>query len=437
MTTVPHMTLLNSNLGKARLYTPSPNSVMFDGHVPLSSAHALLHPTVNSFNALTHSAIPSVASASFAWPKAIKPADFMSPFTQLARSTLTTLRSTKGSVAASVSSHVPQTNDTDALLTDGFSRRLTYLRLSITDFCNFRCGYCLPNGYQGKRPDNELTLQEIEVLIKAFAQVGTKKVRLTGGEPSIRKDVTQIIEQVKATPGIQTVAMTSNGYKLGKHVANWQQAGLDQLNISVDSFDPATFKQMTGFDMLPQLLQDMDTLLETTDIKLKLNGILMEETAYDSLLAALDYVKTRPVTYRFIEFMQTTDNSDLFFAQHAQSALITDYLLSHGWQAQDRGQNDGPAIEYTHPDYVGRIGMIAPYAAHFCDSCNRLRVSSLGKVHLCLFDQGNYDIRQYLQQQDVAGLVQKLHEFMPIKPEHHHLAESNSGIMHNLSMIGG
>lgn len=331
----------------------------------------------------------------------------------------------------------PQATEEDSLLTDGFSRRLTYLRLSITDFCNFRCGYCLPKGYQGKRPDNELTLQEIEVLIKAFAEVGTKKVRLTGGEPSIRKDVTQIIEQVKATPGIETVAMTSNGYKLGKYLAHWQQAGLDQLNISVDSFDRATFHEMTGFDMLPQLLQDIDKLLATTDIKLKLNGILMEDTAYGSLLAALDYVKTRPVTYRFIEFMQTTDNKDLFFAQHAQSALITDYLLKNGWQAHDRGQNDGPAIEYSHPDYVGRIGMIAPYAPHFCDSCNRLRVSSLGKVHLCLFDQGNYDIRDYLQRQDVAGLVQKLHDFMPIKPEHHHLAESNSGIIHNLSMIGG
>lgn len=349
-------------------------------------------------------------------------------FSKLAKSSVTTV---------TANNLTSQADKDDKLLTDGFSRRLTYLRLSITDFCNFRCGYCLPNGYQGKRPDNELTLKEIEVLIKAFAEVGTKKVRLTGGEPSIRKDVTQIIEQVKATPGIETVAMTSNGYKLGKHLANWQQAGLDQLNISLDSFDPATFKQMTGFDMLPQLLQDIDKLLATTDIKLKLNGILMEDTAYDSLLAALDYVKTRPVTYRFIEFMQTSDNSDLFFAQHAQSALITDYLLKNGWQAHHRGQNDGPAIEYSHPDYVGRIGMIAPYAPHFCDSCNRLRVSSLGKVHLCLFDQGNYDIRDYLQRQDVAGLVQKLHDFMPIKPEHHHLAESDSGIMNNLSMIGG
>ncbi|WP_296405908.1 GTP 3',8-cyclase MoaA [Psychrobacter sp.] len=452
------MTPLNSNLGNARLYIPSPNTAKFDGHDLLSSVNPAFvnHSFVlykqlksmpsknasldsaffnrantaltnaNSFNSKNINNVLSNTHSLSNKPASIPPSN---TYTSIAKSS-------KASVSASKMTAVPSMQS-DEPLTDGFSRRLTYLRLSITDFCNFRCGYCLPNGYQGIRPDNELSLSEIEVLIQAFAQVGTKKVRLTGGEPSIRKDVTDIIRLVKATPGIETVAMTSNGYKLAKHIANWHQAGLDQLNISVDSFDPATFKQMTGFDILPQLLDDMDTLLQTTDIKLKLNGILMENTAYNSLMSALDYVKTRPVTYRFIEFMQTSDNSDLFFAEHAQSAFITEYLLENGWQANQRSPNDGPAIEYSHPDYVGRIGMIAPYAAHFCDSCNRLRVSSLGKVHLCLFDQGSYDIRHYLQQYDVQGLVQKLHDFMPIKPEHHHLAESNSGIMNNLSMIGG
>ena len=322
-------------------------------------------------------------------------------------------------------------------LTDSFSRSLTYLRLSITDFCNFRCEYCLPNGYQGKRPDDELSVAEIATLIRGFAQVGTEKVRITGGEPSIRRDVVDIIDTIRSTAGIKTIAMTSNGYKLGKHLANWNSAGLNQINISMDSFDAATFHKMTGFDMLPQLMSDMDKLLDTTDIKLKINSILMAETAFENLMSAMDYVKDRPVTYRFIEFMQTSDNSDLFFAQHAQADSITDYLLEHGWQSHDRGSSDGPAIEYSHPDYLGRIGMIAPYAAHFCDNCNRLRVSSLGRVHLCLFDEGNYDIRHYLRQNDVAGLVNVLHSFMPIKPEHHHLHDSNSGMMNNLSMIGG
>nr|WP_201585975.1 GTP 3',8-cyclase MoaA [Psychrobacter jeotgali] len=346
------------------------------------------------------------------------------------------LSSKQPSSKVAISSASPSISATQPL-TDGFSRRLTYLRLSITDFCNFRCEYCLPNGYQGKPPEGELTVPEIDTLIRGFAQVGTKKVRITGGEPSIRRDVVDIMHTIKQTHGIETMAMTSNGYKLGKHLANWDAAGLDQINISMDSFDADIFHKMTGFNMLPQLLTDMDKLLETTDIKLKINSILMAETAFENLITAMDYVKHRPITYRFIEFMQTSDNSDLFFAQHAQSDTIIDYLLEHGWQPHVRGSSDGPAVEYSHPDYLGRIGMIAPYAAHFCDSCNRLRVSSQGKVHLCLFDQGNYDIREHLRNDDVDGLVNTLHSFMPIKPEHHHLHDSNSGMMANLSMIGG
>lgn len=325
-------------------------------------------------------------------------------------------------------------------LVDNFHRQLSYLRLSITDFCNFRCDYCLPNGYTanaGKRPDNELSVSEIDILIQAFAKLGTTKVRLTGGEPSIRQDLPCIIELAKQTQGIQTVAVSSNGYRLAKHLSDWQTAGLNQLNISIDSFDPTIFKQITGFDILPTLLKDIDTLLATTDIKLKLNGILMADTAFDNLQSVLSFVKNRPVTYRFIEFMQTSDNKALFFAQHSSGQRIKDFLLQNGWQSQRRASDAGPAIEYRHADYVGGIGLIEPYAPQFCDSCNRLRVSSQGKVHLCLFDNGSYDVRAFLANGDVDGLVHALQSLMPIKPEHHLLKQNDSGIMANLSMIGG
>lgn len=325
-------------------------------------------------------------------------------------------------------------------LVDNFHRQLSYLRLSITDFCNFRCDYCLPNGYTanaGKRPDNELSISEIDILIQAFAKLGTTKVRLTGGEPSIRQDLPRIIELAKQTQGIQTVAVSSNGYRLAKHLSDWQTAGLNQLNISIDSFDPTVFKQITGFDILPTLLKDIDTLLATTDIKLKVNGILMADTAFDNLQSVLSFVKNRPVTYRFIEFMQTSDNKALFFAQHSSGQLIKDFLLQNGWQSQRRASDAGPAIEYRHADYVGGIGLIEPYAPQFCDSCNRLRVSSQGKVHLCLFDNGSYDVRGFLANGDVDGLVHALQSLMPIKPEHHLLKQNDSGIMANLSMIGG
>lgn len=321
------------------------------------------------------------------------------------------------------------------ILIDKFHRQLTYLRLSVTDFCNFRCDYCLPNGYQGKRADNELSLSEIDTLIHGFHMLGTKKVRLTGGEPSVRRDLADIIAIVKSYD-IHKVAISSNGYKLAKHLKSWQNAGLTQLNLSIDSFDAEIFRQITGFDMLPALLKDVDKLLETTDIALKMNGILMADTAFDNLMSALDFVKNRPVTYRFIEFMQTSDNSELFFAQNQTTTLIKNYLFDNGWTIRQKHNDDGPAIEYVHDDYMGSIGVIEPYAKNFCDSCNRLRVSSLGKVHLCLFDSQNYDIREFLSNNDTNGLIHALQNLMPIKPEHHYL-DSHSGLMSNLSLVGG
>lgn len=325
-------------------------------------------------------------------------------------------------------------------LIDPFARKISYLRLSVTDFCNFRCGYCLPNGYQangGKRPNNELSLGEIATLLQGFSELGTKKVRLTGGEPSIRADLAEIIALANQQAGINTVAVSTNGYKLHKHIAAWQSAGLHQINISIDSFDPAIFARMTGFNILPSLLQDIDTVLSTTDIKVKINSILMGETAFDNLQNALEFVKYRPVSYRFIEFMQTADNEKLFFQEHTRAEHIHAYLRTHGWHAQARVSTAGPAIEYKHPDYLGKIGIIEPYAPSFCGNCNRLRVSSMGKIHLCLFDSQALDIRPFLANSDVTGLKNHLKNLILAKPERHFLAEQNSGLMTNLSLVGG
>lgn len=178
--------------------------------------------------------------------------------------------------------------------------------------------------------------------------MGTSKIRLTGGEPSIRSDLTDIIALTKSH-GIATVAVSSNGYKLGKHLSAWHTAGLNQLNLSIDSFDPMLFKQITGFDMLPTLLGDIDTLLDSTDIRLKINGILKADTAFDNLLSALDYAKTRPVTYRFIEFMQTSDNGKLFLPSipmSAESVII--YWSVAGWHRCEPVMQDlRPSIAMT------------------------------------------------------------------------------------------
>lgn len=159
-------------------------------------------------------------------------------------------------------------------LTDSFNRRLSYLRLSVTDLCNYRCSYCLPHGYQGKASPDELSLPEIETLVAAFAQSGTRKVRLTGGEATLRRDLPDIIAACRAQPEIEHIALTTNAYRLDKLFPAYRAAGLDKINISIDSFHSETFRKITGKDECLNILRDVDGIL-TTGFQVKINTLLL------------------------------------------------------------------------------------------------------------------------------------------------------------------
>ena len=322
-------------------------------------------------------------------------------------------------------------------LTDPFNRRLTYLRLSITDLCNYRCNYCLPNGYQGKAKPDELSLPEINTLVSAFAKSGTRKIRLTGGEPTLRRDLADIIAICKAQPEIEHVALTTNAFKLAKLFPSYRAAGLDKLNISIDSFDPDIFFEITGKRECSNILHALDQILNDGFYPVKVNTLLLRRYAERTLPDALKFVRERPVTLRFIELMQTRDNLGFFNQQHLSAASIETQLQEQGWQLRPTQPHAGPAREYYHRDFAGGIGFIAPYSKDFCCSCNRLRVTAQGKMHLCLFGGVAYDLRPYLQREDVVGLQQHLHELMLEKPEHHFLHDKKVGLIRDLSMIGG
>lgn len=316
---------------------------------------------------------------------------------------------------------------------DPFQREIRYLRLSITDLCNFRCPYCLPEGYQGKRPSNELSADEIQTIAQAAAAIGIRKIRITGGEPSLRKDLLEIIRTCKQTEGIETVAMTTNGYAI-EQAEHWFAAGLDQLNISIDSFDRDTFTQLTGHDCLEKILHHIDQLLAKQH-KIQINAVLMH--GHPEVFAqALDFVKNRAITVRFIELMQTGQNNQAFFRQHLRAEDRLSQLREQGWQRSMRAAHSGPAQHFSHPDFMGKMGFITPYAQGFCETCNRVRISSQGKLHLCLFDQAAHDLRADLAQ-GPRFLAEQLTRYLSIKPENHHLHEQNSGIMPHLAMIGG
>jgi len=322
------------------------------------------------------------------------------------------------------------------MLQDRFGRRFSYLRLSITDVCNFSCSYCLPDGYQCDSPRNFLTLPEIKTVASAFAGLGTKKIRITGGEPSLRKDLPDIIAAVAENEGVEKIAITTNGFKLPQHIQSWVDAGLTSLNVSIDSLDPRLFSSITGHDKLNTILKGIDLALEQ-HIPVKINAVLMDQVKGNGLTQFLDWVRDKPVVVRFIELMQTGDNTQFFNDTHQSGQQVKQQLLDSGWTRVITDTTAGPAQEFQHPDYKGHIGLIMPYSKGFCDTCNRLRISSKGNLHLCLFAEQGIDLRSYMTAGDVEGLQQALVSNLETKSVSHWLQDGKTGATQHLAMLGG
>ncbi|KGT89435.1 molybdenum cofactor biosynthesis protein A [Erwinia typographi] len=324
--------------------------------------------------------------------------------------------------------------------TDNFDRKFYYLRLSITDVCNFRCSYCLPDGYKPQGANNKsfLSLDEIRRVTRAFAAAGTEKVRLTGGEPSLRRDFTDIIAAVRENRAIRQLAVTTNGYRLARDVAQWRDAGLTALNVSIDSLDPRQFHAITGQDKFHQVMDGIDAAFAAGFSKVKVNTVLMRDINHNSLHTFLEWIRTRPIQLRFIELMETGDGGDLFRTRHVSGKVIRDRLLSQGWVRQISERSAGPAQVFCHPDYQGEIGLIMPYEKDFCSTCNRLRVSATGKLHLCLFGDGGISLRDLLESDDQQDQLQaRVAASLSSKKQTHFLHQGNTGITQNLSYLGG
>jgi cyclic pyranopterin phosphate synthase len=323
------------------------------------------------------------------------------------------------------------------VLEDGFGRRFRYLRLSVTEACNYRCTYCLPNGYRKTAPHDFLSVAEVGRLVGAFVAAGVSKVRLTGGEPSVRRDLEAIITTVTGA-GAKKVALTTNGWSLARRMESWTEAGLTHLNVSVDSLDPAEFARITGRDDLPVVLAGVERALACGKLGVKLNAVLLKEGADRSLDAFAAYVRARPVSVRFIELMRTVDNGAYFETNHQSGSALREKLARLGWTPVARAADGGPALEFAHPDHLGRIGFIEPYAHGFCDSCNRLRVTARGRLRLCLFGDGGLELRDLLQcDDDAERLVDRIRRALSGKSAGHRLREGDPGATRNLAQVGG
>ena len=334
---------------------------------------------------------------------------------------------------------IPIKNVGNVGLVDAFQRAYYYLRLSITDQCNFRCNYCLPNGYQPEaNKPSFLTLSEIVRVAEAFAAMGTEKIRLTGGEPTLRKDFITIAENVANVSGIRQLALTTNGYRMAKDVDAWQRAGITSINVSVDTLDPKMFHQITGINKFDEVMRGIERAFEIGYKKVKVNSVLMKNLNDHEFNQFLAWVKNRPIQMRFIELMQTGEMDTFFHHHHLSGEILVKKLLEQGWQLQQKAITDGPAKVFKHPDYMGEIGLIMPYEKNFCASCNRLRVSAKGKLHLCLFGEEGIELRDLLRSDDQQSILQaRIFSALQGKREHHYLHQGDTGIRQHLASIGG
>lgn len=322
-------------------------------------------------------------------------------------------------------------------LVDGFGRSFHYLRLSVEDACNFRCLYCLPNGYAKTEAEPPLSVGEIVRLAGAFAELGFWKVRLTGGEPTVRQDILEIAKSVARTPGIRRVALSTNGYRLTELAADLKAAGVAAVNVSVDSLDAARFAELTGKDSLADVLRGVDASL-ALGLETKINAVLMKGLNDDEFSKFVEMARERPLSVRFIELMPVADNMGFFTGRHLKAETLVAWLGENGWAERARREGDGPAREFHKNGYQGSVGVIAPYAKDFCDSCNRLRVTSRGKLRLCLFSEADHSLRPLLQDDSQRGeLKERIKTLLGLKEVSHYLPDGKIGNTKHFAMMGG
>jgi cyclic pyranopterin phosphate synthase len=325
----------------------------------------------------------------------------------------------------------------EAALTDGFGRAFHYLRLSVDEACNYRCVYCLPDGYKKSTDEPALTAPEIGRLARAFAEMGFWKIRLTGGEPTTRPDVVELAEICASTPGVRRVALSTNGYRLAALAEPLARAGVKAVNVSVDSLDPANFARITGKNDLSKVLAGVEACL-TEGLETKINVVMLRGFNAGDLAGFLRFSAERRVEVRFIELMQTTGNEKFFKENHMSGEAVLDLLKQDGWSEQPRREGDGPAIRFRRHGAAGAVGLIAPYRRDFCSSCNRLRVTSRGALRLCLFSDGSASLRDLLQRDaDRPALQARVRALLTKKEVSHYLPEGRFGDTKHLAMMGG
>lgn len=327
------------------------------------------------------------------------------------------------------------------VLQDRFGRTIDYVRLSVTDRCDFRCVYCMTEDMTFVPRAQVLTLEEMGRLARVLVQLGVKRIRLTGGEPLVRRDVARLVHDIGAIDGLRELNMTTNGAGLPRHAQALKAAGVDRLNISLDSLDPARFRALTRTGDLQQVIAGIDAARAAGFERIKLNSVIMRGRNHDEVPALVDFALERGLDIAFIEEMPlgqiTEHDRKLAFVSSAELREQLSARLALVPLAEKTG---GPSRYWQVSGSGSRIGFISPHSQNFCHLCNRVRITAEGRMLLCLGHEHSVDLRAVLRAHptDDAPLRQAIIDAMAIKPERHdfNLAPGEQ-LVRFMNMTGG
>ncbi len=325
---------------------------------------------------------------------------------------------------------------------DSFNRTIDYVRIAVTDRCNLRCFYCMPaEGIPYEPQAHLLSYEEITRLLRVLGNIGFQKVRFTGGEPFLRKDFMKLLESVSAIKDYNSIHITSNGTLLQKHIAALKQLGITKINLSIDSLDRKRFHKITRRDDFDKVMETFHMLMEN-GFKVKLNAVIMKGINTQDIIPLAELAKDHAVDVRFIEEMPFNggykENLEMYSARDIHSDLRAHYPDLERLSSK----HGDTASLLSIPGYKGNIGVIAAFSRTFCNTCNRLRISAKGEIKSCLYDDGVFNIRDYMRSGVTdEELADKFREIIRLKPkdgfEAEKMRKAPTAAMQSMSSIGG
>jgi cyclic pyranopterin phosphate synthase len=326
-------------------------------------------------------------------------------------------------------------------LIDRFNRHVTYVRISVTDRCDFRCIYCMQEKMEFLPRAQVLTLEELALLARAFVELGVTKIRLTGGEPLVRKNVVWLCRAVAALPGLRELVMTTNGSQLDRYAQPLAAAGVRRLNISLDTLDRERFRRITRVGDLDQVLRGIEAALRAGFQRLKINAVILKNRNHDEVARLVGFALERDMDISFIEEMPlgVIGDHDRAEVYYSSDRIKTDLERAYDLLPTTESTG-GPSRYYRVAGTTTNVGFISPHSHNFCGACNRVRLTTEGRLLLCLGQEHSADLRQVLRSfpDDIERLKQTIVAAMALKPEGHEFdLRQRPVILRHMNMTGG